>query len=110
MYALRWDKKVEGKYQYAMHNNLVSVTSHLSKAEYFVEPLEAQAFKEENKLDCFTVVEVAEDKILEDVKEVLEDMKEQALFDFRRAVVNAKRCGLGVEELHNLVDNIGYEA
>lgn len=49
-------------------------------------------------------VEVSEDTVLKDMQEMLVEMKAQARINFRKAVMDAKRNGLGVEELHELVN------
>lgn len=103
MYAVKWNAKVLGKEQYAMENP-ICVTDRFCRSKLFVTAGEAEEFKEKNCLECFTVVEVSEETILKDMQEMLAEMQAQSRANFREAVMDAKRNGLGVEELHKLVD------
>lgn len=103
MYVVKWNATVLGKAQYAMENP-TCVTDRFCRAMLFVTAREAEEFKEKNYLEQFTVVEVSEDTVLKDMQEMLVEMKAQAKTNFRVAVMDAKRNGLDVEELHKLVD------
>lgn len=103
MYAVKWNATVLGKAQYAMENP-TCVTDRFCRAMLFVTAGEAEEFKEKNYLEQFAVVEVSEDTVLKDMQEMLVEMKAQARINFRKAVMDAKRNGLGVEELHELVN------
>lgn len=104
VFVLKWGARVLNKDQYAMPNP-VSVTDHLCKARCFFTAAEAASFKEENYLDCFTVVEVDYKEVLNDVQEVLAELEAQALADFKKAVRSAKRLGIDNAVLHQLVDD-----
>lgn len=108
MHALRWDAKVQGDYVYAMPNP-VCVTDHVSKAILFAETAEANKFKEEHQLKCFTIVDVDETTALEDAQKVFAKIKEKALYDFSKAICDAKQAGIDVKELHQYVDSVEYE-
>lgn len=103
MYAVKWNATVLGKSQYAMENP-TCVIDRLCRAMLFVTAGEAEEFKEKNYLEQFEVVEVSEDTVLKDMQEMLVEMKAQARINFRKAVMDAKRNLLGVEELHELVN------
>ena len=103
MYVVKWHATVLGKVQYAMENP-TCVTDRFCRAMLFVTAAEAEEFKEKNFLERFTVVEVSEEAVLKDMQEMLVEMKAQARIIFRKAVMDAKRNGLGVEELHELVN------
>lgn len=107
MYAVRWNVKVLDKYQYAMENP-ACVTERFCKAMLFTTAWSAEEFRKSNHLDYFTVVEVAEDAVLKDMKVMVSEMQAKARSDFREAVLDAKSIGIGVEELHAIVEEPNF--